>query len=560
MSSTATTVAWVKSSHAIRGQDPLGVRAPSEYVYNKLVPGVTTATDRARYFSFYPWLIWAINQRPDKLKKIPLHEKVRRADCLFTMIGVYHHSTLKDDLLHGALIGSQKLTPAVNEMKRTGQPIKISTFATTEPSAKKYFLNKLGGLGQYYIYPLREAGFIDGSLREGLGFTNERGEVIAKAFDEGVNGDDFFELLESDVVTEDALENLVEFCSCNIVDNSSEQQALIDFFFNREGIFYEESSHSRTATFKLLLDLLQKLKASDFSILPHWSGVRIFLACAYSNALPERISWEVNNEFLSENRMGWQQYLANDLISYALQSLFWAGLEVLFLDETYLPNSSTYAQWFADKFIPHLHIDGKLSFADAINVTQKSLPAIEDWQNEAHEIQLAWRITEILNDRTVLDKYEPVASTAVKLLLALVARWEEFGEPEHLFSIVPPPKFLEAYPINLFSFIRYAGAGWREMNLSDWLKWLTAKWNIEIHLRVALRKLNHESADTFKIIPSDEGLQVIDSVQPTFTSPRLRPSLQILLDIGALKFNESKQGLEITMLGTKILEEEQSVG
>jgi hypothetical protein len=46
---------WLKPIKSIGGRDPLGVRMPSEIIYADLVPGITNVTDRARYYSFYPY-------------------------------------------------------------------------------------------------------------------------------------------------------------------------------------------------------------------------------------------------------------------------------------------------------------------------------------------------------------------------------------------------------------------------------------------------------------------------------------------------------------------------
>lgn len=86
-------VGWVKGPQRIRGLDPLGVRALCESIYTQLLPGITNVTDRARYFSFYPWLIWAVEQHDGPLKKNPPHQTVRRADCLFTLIAARHQAT-----------------------------------------------------------------------------------------------------------------------------------------------------------------------------------------------------------------------------------------------------------------------------------------------------------------------------------------------------------------------------------------------------------------------------------------------------------------------------------
>ena len=55
--------AWVSPPQAIGGLDHLGTQAPCVLIYSQLLPGITNVTDRARYYSFYPWLIWSFDQR-----------------------------------------------------------------------------------------------------------------------------------------------------------------------------------------------------------------------------------------------------------------------------------------------------------------------------------------------------------------------------------------------------------------------------------------------------------------------------------------------------------------
>lgn len=115
-------VSWIKSPVSIKGQDPLGTKYPCEDVYSKLLPGIMNVTNRCRYYSFYPWVIWAFEQHAGKLKDKPLYEIIRRADCLFTLIALCHHRAMSseaDDLLHGELTGSRKLSAVMDEISLT---------------------------------------------------------------------------------------------------------------------------------------------------------------------------------------------------------------------------------------------------------------------------------------------------------------------------------------------------------------------------------------------------------------------------------------------------------
>ena len=53
------TASWIRPSEPIRGLDHLGVQAPSIALYTQLLPGITNVTDRARYYSFHPWVLWS---------------------------------------------------------------------------------------------------------------------------------------------------------------------------------------------------------------------------------------------------------------------------------------------------------------------------------------------------------------------------------------------------------------------------------------------------------------------------------------------------------------------
>ncbi|HQP37582.1 MAG TPA: hypothetical protein PLI95_20495, partial [Polyangiaceae bacterium] len=60
---TVETVAWVRPPEPIRGLDHLGVQAPCIALYGQLLPGITNVTDRARYYTFHPWVLWSFEKR-----------------------------------------------------------------------------------------------------------------------------------------------------------------------------------------------------------------------------------------------------------------------------------------------------------------------------------------------------------------------------------------------------------------------------------------------------------------------------------------------------------------
>ena len=114
--------AWVKPPPQVGGLDHLAVQAPCINVYGRLLPGITNVTDRARYYSFYPWLIWAFDQSGHTVYNDAFIERFRRADCLFSLIAHRHAhvsvGTAQDD--HAAsTVGSDTLGDLARGLKES---------------------------------------------------------------------------------------------------------------------------------------------------------------------------------------------------------------------------------------------------------------------------------------------------------------------------------------------------------------------------------------------------------------------------------------------------------
>jgi len=71
--------------NAIGGLDHLAVQAHCISLYGKMLPGITNVTDRARYYSFYPWVVWSLEKNGHCYGDTFI-DLFRKADCLFTLI------------------------------------------------------------------------------------------------------------------------------------------------------------------------------------------------------------------------------------------------------------------------------------------------------------------------------------------------------------------------------------------------------------------------------------------------------------------------------------------
>ena len=546
---------WVSAPRQIRGQDQLGCQAPCELTYSQLLPGITNVTDRARYFSFYPWVTWSLDKLFSAVTEDRYVELYRRADCLYTLIAAQESKTSGNVRQAEAMIGRLRLLPALDRLT-SGTPLRLSDYATQEESDERYFKNRMGGLGQYYVGSLAELG-VCAKAPSGpwIKYTEEFGKVLATSFDATLPSNDFWAAVESDVITIKDLVALKAFSPHLLIDGSEEQNLLLDMFFVRNR--YSESVGSlkglqRRHTLALILHLADSLSASDEIWLSEWT----FRPIVYSGAISSSAAWELPSSLL-ETRKLWSIYERNDLLSSACLIVFAASLRQLRReasdDFTHYESVEGFSEHYAANpdFMAALETLSANTFGALVENVTKEGPLLAHWKDPMHEFSL--------EDQLVADWYAQKKSShdlianAILLLASLAARQTDF--PTAYGNLLIQADELETYPINLVSFHKRA-AGWASTPLDLVAKDLIA-WCLNTHLTVALRKLWQTRTSSFHIRPAENGLQVIGDIPPpTRTLPRIRQSLRILEDLGALEEHATDRGrLLLTPLGQALLEE-----
>jgi hypothetical protein len=540
------STAWVKPAPAVTGQDHLGTQAPCVSIFTDLLPGITNVTSRARYYSFYPWLLWSYERRYAGGDTEHLQATLRRAECLFALIGARHGLALEEHAdLHGAaMVGREVLVPALEELGPVDYLL-LSTHATLDDGGARYFLNPLGGLGQYYFGPLRDSGVLGGETRtRQVKFTPERGAPLAVAFDTGSDGDAFFSLLERDRCTLADLDALSSFCPCGLKSNAVEQGALLEFFFDRTGAQAAEA-HPRRMTLGLLLDLVrngQRLEDTSFE--------SEFRAAVYAGSFADGSPWIVPDSMRSVRR-AWGVYQRNELVSIVAQTLFWAALETAIsssrttaTDSAAVASLLTTSPKYTAVELPH-----REEFRALVERARVELPPLSHWSHPAHEMQAAWSMLDASRARPA--ETTSALESAARVLLALVARGTE-GDPYAGCSF--DAGYFDRYPINLRSVLARATSSWSGMTLEDVLHQFTV-WTIETHFRVAMQKLAASPPrDTFKVRPFEGELRVVDAPGPSFTIPRIQRAIGMLQDLDLVATDDAGE-LWLTPLGDTLLGE-----
>ncbi len=539
---------WVSPPLAIGGLDHLGTQAPCVLIYAQLLPGITNVTDRARYYSFYPWLIWSFDQRypKDEAKFI---EYFRRSDCLFTLISERHaRVTDRDNEHHGAaMVGRVQLLQALDRLE-AGEGLRLSEY-TANDSEHRYFMNRMGGLGQYYAGTLSDLKLLDASAKPWVKYTNEYGAPLAEQVNSFVPADLFWKVVESDAVTLNNLDALDTYCACRLKESMGECQTLIDIYFDRNKSFDLEGLQ-RKHSLGLILNLTSLL--NDGPDLTE----SVFRACTYSGALPGRQPWVVPDS-LSATLACWAIYQRNDLLSIACQTVLALTLRELAPQDAANKIAYGSVESFAESFSNSATVAlvakqlKANSFGKLLDRLAGTAPPIDDLVNEEHEIQVARQMMESWSHG---DDTQTLIELSVTLLALLACRDDASQIPYG--GIAMSPDALADYPINLVSF-RARVVAWRTMSFPAFISDLVT-WCLNTHLRVALRKLRQTGRSTFHLRPSERGLEVVGEIPPPAnTTPRFRQSVQILRDIGALTRDPSKPNRQTILsdVGKKLMEE-----
>lgn len=521
----AETVAWVKPPEPIRGLDHLGVQAPCIALYGQLLPGITNVTDRARYYSFHPWVLWSFERRYTDHSVEEFRRVLRRAECLFALIAIRHAREAGDgdDGLHGrAMVGRDKLLRIEED-----STFALEDYATLE-GPNRYFKNKLGGLGQYYFGPLRDLRVLDHHQRAGYpGYDDDRGRKLAEAFASAVPEDVFFRVLEQPTATWEDLDELVAFCPCGLPANTAEHELLLDLFLARTEPFQGGGGTTRRASLGLMLDL-----ASQAARDPHYVFEGLLRGGAYTGALVDGSAWHVAKP-LERILRGWGTYQRNELLSLAVQGLFAAVLRAIERDEAQSIRQASDASEIAVRLLSSRGADLRLPLDALVARVRGELPELSDWQHEGHELQRGWRLQNLpLNDDT---KLEEIAQESIAVLLALLAR----GVDEYPYGDFElDPEYFDPREVHLLSLRHASKTEWAGLTVEAWVRWLAVQWGVARHLRVALRKLRGERRDTFRIRPLEGELRVVEAPAPVFTQPRVSRAQQILRDLRLVEYDD----------------------
>ncbi len=512
---------WVTPPSLAGGLDHIGIQQLPGRIFSNLLPGITVVTDRVANYSFYPWVSWVHHENSGTIGLDFIHF-LRRAECLITLIAERHTTaSQEDERFHSrGLVGRLSLTKLLRPEE--ARPIEFSLVAAPRSENEgSYFKNRYGGLGQYYLGPLRELGVlhrIDGRVE----VSEDIGLPLAKAFDERVNRNAFLQILKQGHANDDELDAVRSFCPCHLAGNTSERELLLDLLLARqEGATAPDLL--RRQTLLLLLELSERQGTHGLVPLDE-----AFKAACLTGALESGAPWTVTQPWQRVVN-AWATYERNDLLSIAALGVFWVALRQLDQHGGAASQSREVGAWVtavAEEALGHL---ASVTLEEGVRETGERLPPLAAWSHDSHEFQVANQIRRAARS----DDEEGCLRASATVLLALASR---HLHPHPYAEAGVPADYLLDYPLNLNAFAASVEGEWSQLTVCRWLGELAAAWGIEAHLRVALRKLHHESKDTFLVRMTDDGLRrppdAKEAPPPSFTASRLNRAVQFAVDLG----------------------------
>ena len=227
----AATPRWVESDLEVtNGRDPLGLEAIATYrIMPQLLPAILELSRRARYFSFFAYLIDEFARRYSAGTMAELDRFVRQAEYEFGF------AVFSCSQCHGegrGVLGEVRLRPA----RRAQPPLLRRELSVDTP---------LGGYGLFYRRPIEYLGLLAAAgtkLEDGrtLGvdrLANSRARFLADRFREAVAGTRWAtdDLGGSDEIPRDHLIELAgAACLCRLSTAPRELAALADAFMNAD--------------------------------------------------------------------------------------------------------------------------------------------------------------------------------------------------------------------------------------------------------------------------------------------------------------------------------------
>jgi hypothetical protein len=522
------------------GRDPLGLSRVSFMITDYLVTGIITTTSRARYYSFYTWALWHIDNFERPKRYADFTAAFRRRESFLALCTLLHNPE------SAGVVGADAVRSRLTKYMESKE---VDTNFAVLPS------NTLGGFGQYYggsLYALslthRDANGIDHTEAG-------RGVALAEAFNHSVDQTNYLRqghFTETEIPFHVLKKSASQFSldSLSEVPANQERALLRNLFFSWDHSDISNTDLLRRHTLGLILDTVSEYGKVGFKpssdnvdhhlVYPPYYYGAIWRDC--DSAQPYRPP-----TLFAGCHGFWQQFCAHEFLTQALEKLLNSTLETLNLQPSGMTLTEVCSSLTGKNFRATLnYLFGADTSPSALmeSLGIDGIPSGPECDSNRKKIGL----TSIKSELTLSSRKgtpEEIAAGAIGILAILYAKWRSVRN----------------------EFVTYVGTKtgsnlwtglvlpmldqWIQPTLS-WeaaLKFLLDPFVLDQHDRIMYEKGRLESCWLHRL---DGKIQKDQDYQPAFRSSRHWNCVRILRDVGLLDFG-ADHGMSITSDGRKVL-------
>lgn len=527
---------WTSLGFAAGGaRDALGVETLGEAILADLLPGINNQTSRARYYSFWAWVVRDFILDPSVAHtQATFYEWLRRREDTLILAYLSHGCA-------GGAAGAQQGETIWQGGEPDGYPIDWPSMQSVAG----------GGFQLYYRGALQEMNIIrsmEGSSHDNL--TAEVGLPLADAYATSVANTQFSkEYLVATRLSKSVIQDFAEQgCLCRLSQHDVERRALIDAFFRFDSP--DTFAVKRLTSLCFFLDIIgqsqgQILAQGDMrEVLYFWS-------------FGDHHSYVPEGNLL-EPAQRWRSFMLRQWFVFAVESLWGLFLERVAIEPL---RASEYLAWLVTEL-------GLQALADTLGISLSSSDvhtlSVQEFYNAVREAVPVGALepgkaslATSLNERSLArpmwstaTDYNPQVRAGRALIILALMYWR--CQP---WRDQPGWRYLtdhfSAGRLPIESYLRHVDHAFKEQwSLAHWLGWIHRQYIWLQHRRVTLEKLVARGQETakFELIDEEVGnsnglstpfeepyMRALGSDLPKMNAPRFPSALQMLVDLALIE-------------------------
>jgi len=399
------------------GRDPLGLSRVTESITDHLLQGIITTTDRARYYSFYCWSLWHIQQTGQSRKFADFIREFRRREAFMALSTIMANS-------EASPVGVRMVGPKLEAATQAG---------VVDCDFKVLPSNDLGGYGQYYAGSLLQLGLTRHA--DGIDLTTDLGDPLALAFHKAVDGTPYLKKKrwqDREVDLKEIKQSASNFSLDSLSEPfaSTERDLLRKLFFSLDGTTRSERSTLRRHSLGLILHIIGEYERNGAPVKNSELEWQVVHAPHYFRQLwladRKAIAYEVPAAFRVCDSF-WQQFCLHQFVAHAIETLLYAVLEVLSTEPSGVPVDQICSRLIAEEFRSEIRdIAGKNCDSPRMLLATlgiQSKPSASFCRGKQAEVGLLHARSEFRTAKEVPSNAGNAVARAVLTLATLYSKW-----------------------------------------------------------------------------------------------------------------------------------------